>query len=199
MGAAMTRQMSKAKQSGFTIIETMIAIAIMGIGILALIASFGAAMGATRFAQEDLIARQKALEAMESIYTARNTQQVSFSQIGNISSGGIFTSGATQLLYAGPDGLVNTADDTTFPASGPCPAGPECVVVPGPDGILGTADDQAMSLGNFTRTIAITNALNTDGTINNTLKVVTVTVTYTEPGFTVPHVYTVNALISAYR
>ena len=44
------------------------------------------------------------------------------------------------------DGLVNTADDANFPATGPCPAGPECLVLPGPDGILGTADDKAMSL-----------------------------------------------------
>ena len=80
-----------------------------------MIAVFGTAVGSTQNAQENLIARQKALEAMESIYTARNTQQITFAQIANIASGGIFTSGATQLLSAGPDGLVNTADDVAFP------------------------------------------------------------------------------------
>ena len=68
-------------QRGFTLIETMIAIAILTIGIVSLLAVFGTAVAATQNAQENLIARQKALETMESIYTARNTQQIFFSQI----------------------------------------------------------------------------------------------------------------------
>jgi prepilin-type N-terminal cleavage/methylation domain-containing protein len=186
-------------QSGFTIIETMIAIAIMSIGIMTLVAAFATAVGATNNAQENLIARQKTLEAMESIYTARNTQQVTFDQIANTSSGGIFTATATALVCAGPDGLVNTTDDVNCPASGPCAAGPECVVMPGPDGILGTPDDKAMSLANFTRQIAISNVLNADGTNNQTLKQIVVTVSYTTGGSTVPRSYTVNGLISSFR
>jgi len=191
---------SGSAQRGFTIIETMIAIAIMGIGMVTLIAAFGTAVGATQNAQQNLIAREKTLQAMESVYTARNTQQISFAQIANISSGGIFTSGPTTLLAAGPDGLVNTADDVTFPASGPCPAGPECVVLPGPDGILGTADDVGMSLANFTRTIQINSVLEADGvTTDPNLKQIVVTVTWAQAGGTVPHTYSVNALISAFR
>jgi prepilin-type N-terminal cleavage/methylation domain-containing protein len=187
-------------QHGFTLIEVMIAIAIMSVGLLTLIAAFGAAIASTQNAQQDLIGRQKALEAMESIYTARNTQQILFSQIANISSGGLFTDGPTQMLYAGPDGLVNTADDTNFPASGICPAGPECIPLPGPDGILGTADDVRMSLGNFTRQIQVNTVLESDlVTIDPNLKQVVVTVTYTRTGSTVPRTYTVNALISAFR
>jgi prepilin-type N-terminal cleavage/methylation domain-containing protein len=196
----MTQRKSSNRQSGFTIIETMIAIAIMSIGIVTLIAAFATAVSATNNAQENLIARQKTLEAMESIYTARNAQQVDFAQIANISSGGIFTTGSTQLLAPGPDGLVNTADDVSFPANGPCPAGPECLVLPGPDGILGTADDKAMSLANFTRQIQITKVLESDGvTTDPNLRQVTVTVSYTGGGSTVPHTYTVNALISAFH
>jgi prepilin-type N-terminal cleavage/methylation domain-containing protein len=198
MGATMTHSKRQA-QRGFTLIETMIAIALMSIGIMTLIAAFATAVSATQNSQENLIARQKALEAMESIYTARNTQQVTFSQIANVASGGIFTSGATQLRCAGPDGLVNTTDDVNCPASGPCAAGPECVVMPGPDGILGTSDDVAMSLGNFTRQIAIANVLNADGSTNNTLKQITVTITYTMANSSVPRSYQVNALISAFR
>jgi prepilin-type N-terminal cleavage/methylation domain-containing protein len=191
---------ASSQQRGFTIIETMIAIAIMGIGIVTLVAAFAAAVGATNNAEENLIARQKTLEAMESVYTARNTQQITFAQIANTTSGGIFTNGATQLLAAGPDGLVNTADDLNFPASGPCPTGPECVVLPGPDGILGTADDKAMSLGNFTRQIQIGSVLEVDGvTIDPNLKQITVTVSYSTGGSTVPRAYSVTALISAFR
>ncbi len=197
----MTHSKSQAsRQSGFTLIETMIAIAIMSIGLVTLLAAFGTAVATTQNAEANLIARQKALQAMESIYTARNTQQLSFSQIANIASGGIFTNAATQLLQAGPDGLVNTADDINFPASGPCPAGPECVVMPGPDGILGTADDTAMSLANFSRQIQINSVLEDDGvTIDPNLKQIVVTVTYTSGTSNIPHVYTIDALISAYR
>ncbi len=189
-------------QDGFTLIETMIAIAIMGIGIVTLIAVFGTAVSATQNAEENLIAREKALQALESVYTARNNQQISFAQIANISSGGIFTSGATQLLCAGPDGLVNTSDDVNCPASGPCAAGPECVVLPGPDGILGTADDVGMSLANFTRQIQINSVLEADGiTLNPNLKQVVVTITYTTGGNggSTPHVYTVSSLISPFH
>jgi prepilin-type N-terminal cleavage/methylation domain-containing protein len=189
----------RSGQGGFTLIETMIAIAIMGIAIVSVLAAFGTAVAATQNAQENLIARQKALEAMESIYTARNTQQIVFSQIANISAGGIFTDGPTPLLYAGPDGLVNTADDVNFPATGVCPAGPECITLPGPDGILGTPDDAALSLANFQRQIQIGTVLQTDGSINPNLKQVTVTVSYTTGGSPVPRSYTVNALISAFR
>ena len=159
----------QSRQRGFTMIETMIAIVIMSIGIITVLAAFGTAVAATQNAQENLIARQKALEAMESIYTSRNTQQITFAQIANISSGGIFTDGPTQLLS------------------------------PGPDGTLGTPDDTAMSLANFSRQIQIGTVLQTDGTINPNLKQVTVTVSYLSGGSSVPHSYTVNALISAFR
>ena len=195
----MTPRNSRSHQRGFTIIETMIAMAVTGIGIITLIAAFAAGLAATQTSQENLIARQKTLEAMESIYTARNTQQLSFSQISNFPTG-IFTSGSTQLLCAGPDGLANTTDDTNCPANGPCAAGPECVVMPGPDGILGTSDDVGMSLANFTRQVQISSVLESDGvTVNPTLKQITVTVSYTPTGLRVARSYQVNALISAYR
>jgi prepilin-type N-terminal cleavage/methylation domain-containing protein len=201
MGATMMQpSVQVSRQRGFTLVETMIAIVVMSIGILSLLAVFGTAVATTQNAQENLIARQKALETMESIYTARNTQQINFSQVANISNGGIFTDGPTQLLFAGPDGLVNTADDVDFPASGACPAGPECITLPGPDGILGTADDTAMSLAYFQRQIQINTVLESDGkTVDPNLKQITVTVSYFTGGSTVARSYTVNALISAFR
>jgi hypothetical protein len=104
------------------------------------------------------------------------------------------------LLSAGPDGLVNTADDVNFAPAGACPAGPECITLPGPDGILGTADDKPLSLANFTRQIQIGTVLEVDGvTIDPNLKQITVTVSYTIGGSPVPRTYAVNALISAFR
>ena len=65
-------------------VEVMIATVVMTIGMLAVMASFATAIIATASAQEDLIARHKALDAMESIYTARNSQQLPFSSIQNV-------------------------------------------------------------------------------------------------------------------
>jgi hypothetical protein len=182
----------------------MIAVVIMTIGILAVMASFATAISATASAQEDLIARHKALDAMESIYTARNSQQLSFASINNIANGGVFLAGAQQLLCAGPDGIVGTADDVacTAPDTGAaCPGGVECLVLPGPDGILGTADDVTQSLGNFTRTITfntVSQTVNGVVTTNQNLIAVTVAVSYTKAGWPA-RTYTVNALISSYH
>jgi len=184
-------------QRGFSLIEVMISIAILTVGLLGLVGTFAAAITSTRWSQEDLIAKQKALEALESIYTARNTQQLSFAQVANISNGGIFTDGYTQMRQAGADGLVGTADDATFAG---CPGGVECYTLPGPDGILGTADDIKMTLSSFSRQILISPVLQQPGNIPNpNLKQITINVQYFRPGMRAPRTYTVQALMSAFR
>jgi type IV pilus modification protein PilV len=195
---------AKREEGGFTLIEVLIAIVIMTVGILALMATFAVATSATQSAQENLVARHKALDALESIYTARNSQQVPFSSLQNQSQGGIFKDGAQSLLCAGPDGLVGTADDvpcTTQEANNggaACPGGVECIILPGPDGVLGTADDVTQSLSNFTRTIAFNQVNLPSGAINTNLIAVTITVSYTSPG-SLPGNYVVNGLISSYH
>jgi prepilin-type N-terminal cleavage/methylation domain-containing protein len=186
----------KRSQRGFSLVEVMISTAIVTIGMMAVVGSFGAAIASTQSAQEDLIAKQKALEAVESIFTSRNTQQIVFAQIANVSSGGIFKDGYQPLLSSGLDGLVGTVDDANFPG---CPGGVECLMLPGADGILGTADDVQMSLGNFSRQILIVSVLQPDGTPNPNLKQITVNVQYSKPGLPQPRVYTTNAMISAFR
>lgn len=191
-------------QAGFSLIEVMIAIVVMTIGLLSVVASIAAAVAATQSAQEDLIARQKALEVLESIYTARNSQQIPFKSINNVASGGVFLSGAQPLLCAGPDGLVGTNDDVACTTAGgaTCPdGGAECMVMPGPDGILGgsgAADDVIMSLGNFTRTITISHVLLANGTVNDNMMAVSITVSYTKAGLPARS-YTVNGLISQFH
>jgi len=198
-------QQKHQNQRGFTLIEVMIAVAVMTIGILAVLASFATAIAATASAQEDLIARHKALDAMESIYTARNSQQLPFGSINNVAAGGIFLPGALPLLCAGTDGIVGTADDApcTAPDTGAAcpPPGVECLVLPGPDGILGTADDVTQSLSNFTRSITF-NTVSLPpaqgGGVNQNLIAVTVTVSYTKAGWPARS-YSVNGLISSYH
>lgn len=192
-----------AKQGGFTLIEVLIAIAVMSIGLLSVVASIATAMQATQSAQEDLVARQKAMEALESIYTARNSQQVGFSAINNTTASppGLFLSGAQPLLCAGPDGLVGTADDVACQTSGgvTCPSGGvECWVLPGPDGVLGNSDDVTYSLANFTRTITFNQVFLSNGSVNTNMIAVTVAISYTKDGLP-KRTYTVNGLISSFN
>jgi prepilin-type N-terminal cleavage/methylation domain-containing protein len=190
----------KQAQEGFTLLEVMIAIVVMSVGLLAVVASIATAVANTQSAQEDLVARHKALEALESIYTARNSQQVAFAAINNTGNGGIFLSGAQPLKCAGPDGLVGTTDDANCTTSGgaTCPNGVECWVLPGPDGVLGTGDDVTMSLGNFKRTITISQVLLSSGAVNDNMMAVSVSVSYTKDGLPA-RTYTVNGLISRYN
>ena len=196
-----SRTSAHGAEDGFTLIEVMIAIVVMSVGLLAVIASFATAISATQSAEEDLIARQKVLEAMESIYTARNAQQIPFASVANVASGGIFLDGPQPLKCAGNDGLVGTGDDVncTTQAGVVCPdGGAECMVLPGPDGILGTADDVTMSLGNFQRTIAVTPVLLANGNVNNNMMAISITIRYTKAGLPARS-FTANGLISAYH
>jgi prepilin-type N-terminal cleavage/methylation domain-containing protein len=190
-------------QSGFSLLEVMIAMVVMTVGLLAVILSFATAINATEWAQEDMIARHKALDAMESIYTARNSQQLPFSSIQNVANGGIFVPGPQPLTCAGTDGIVGTADDAacTAPDTGAaCPGGIECLVLPGPDGILGTFDDVTQSLSNFTRTITFNTVFLPSGAVNTNLIGITITVAYTKNGrYGLSRSYTVNGLISSYH
>ena len=193
-------------QRGFSLLEVMIAMVVLTVGLLAVILAFGTAISATEWAQEDLIARHKALDAMESIYTARNSQQLPFAAIQNIANGGIFLSGAQSLLCAGADGIVGTADDVacTAPDTGAaCPGGIECLLLPGPDGVLGTADDETVSLTNFTRTISFNTIFlppAQGGGVNTNLIGITITINYSKPGrWGYSRNYTVNGLVSSYH
>lgn len=192
-------------QRGFSLLEVMISMIVMTIGMLAVLLSFGTAVEATEWAQEDLIARHKALDGLESIYTARNSQQLPFASINNVANGGVFVSGASNLLCAGADGIVGTADDApcTAPDTVACPGGIECLVLPGPDGVLGTGDDEVYSLSNYTRTIAFNPVLQTINGVTSTnpnLIAVTITIFYTKPGrYGLSRSYSVNALISSFH
>lgn len=159
------------KQSGFTMIETMIAMAILAFGILSLASIFSQGLKASSQTQIQYIAQQKAQEAMESIFTARDTRLLTTAQINNVANGGIFMDGPQPLLASGPDGLFGTADDD---ANNP----DSIVVAPGPDNMFGTADDIAIPLNPWmTRTIVIAPAANTAN-----LKTITITINWTYQG-----------------
>ena len=169
----MTRNSKRTnQQSGFTLLEAMIAIVILSFGILSLASVYAQGIQVASMTQFDYIAEKKAEEAVETIFAARDSKQLAWTNIRNVTGSGgandgVFVVGPQPLLAAGVDGLYGTADDD--------PANPTVVIMgPGPDKILGTSDDVVMSLTNMKRTIAIADvAPATD------LRQITITITYT--------------------
>lgn len=161
------------KQDGFTLLETMIAMAILSFGVLTVASFFTQGLKNSSLVKVQYVANQKAQEALESIYTARDTNTLSFAQIANVSAGGVFKDGPQPLLAPGPDGIVGTADDDTSHPD-------EIITGPGPDGILGTADDTYIPLNPWmTRTIAIQPVSNYSNMVQ-----VTITINYSYQGQT---------------
>ena len=167
--------MNSRKQSrrGFTLIEVMIAMVIMTVGLLAILAVFGQAVSVSQWSQEDQIAKQKAREALESVYAARNDTSLTFASIQNVSNGGIFKDGFQTMYLAGSNGVVGTSSDT---------ATLDRIVYPGADGKMGTADDVIVPLTNYQRQILITSVLNPDASVNPDMRSIVVTVRVVTPG-----------------
>jgi len=171
--------------AGFTLIEAMISIIILSFGVLSLAAIYAQGIMYASLTQYDYIAEKKAEEAVETIFTARDTKVLTWAQIQNVSTGGVFIDGARPLLDPGPDGLVGTADDNA--------ALPDSIIIgPGPDGVLGTADDLVVNLNPWmTRTIAITPV-----TGETNLRQITITINY-QMG-RMQRTYTLISYISAF-
>jgi prepilin-type N-terminal cleavage/methylation domain-containing protein len=180
-------------ENGFSLIETLIAMAILATGLLSMAGVFIMGLSQLAGSSASLIAREKAREAVESVHTARDIRTLPWCRIRNVGTptgcadgaAGAFITGAQPLRTPGNDGLVNTADDGDVEVS----------VGPGADGILGTEDDVATPMINYTRQIVIENMLLANGTPNPNLRRVTVTI-----GFRVgssPRTYTLTTYISS--
>ena len=167
------------------LIELMISSVILVVGLLSLLSLYTHAVVTVSFSEDDLLAKQKTREALESLFTARNTSQISFSSVGNVSSGGVFLAGPQPLRLPGPDGLAGTADDGE----------PEVIREPGPDGQLGTGDDVIRTLERFEREIIVEPGPAAD------LKLVRVEVRFHTPtGITgIQRTYAVSSYVSKYR
>lgn len=170
---------SRSAEAGFSLVEVLFAVLIVIFGVLGLAEVFTRGMIQMSSSQKDLIAKEKAAEAIESVYSARDSGVVTWDQIANEGDGGIFVDGAQTLNDPGPDGLVNTADD----------GGIEMLATPGPDNILGTADDEITLLEGYTRDVIITDA-------GPNLRQVQIVVSYLIGNET--RQYTVTTLIAAF-
>jgi prepilin-type N-terminal cleavage/methylation domain-containing protein len=137
------------RDSGFTLIEVMVSMVLIAVGAMALAGAV--ALGARRLtgSQDQLLASQRAAEAAETVFKARDNRVLTWAQIRNVvgasADGGVFLDGPREVREPGADGLTNTADDGAVAA----------VIKPGPDGLLGTADDERTPLWGFTREIEI--------------------------------------------
>jgi len=171
--------------AGFTLLEALIAMLVLSFGVLSLAAVYAQGIMYASLTQYDYIAEKKAEEAVETIFTSRDTKLLTWAQINNVSQGGVFLDGAQPLLDPGPDGLVGTADDNAnLPDS--------IIIGPGPDGVLGTADDVVVNLNPWmTRTIAMAPV-----TGETNLRQITVTINYKIGS--IQRSYTLVSFISAF-
>jgi prepilin-type N-terminal cleavage/methylation domain-containing protein len=161
-------------QRGFSLIEMMVAMSILVIGLLGLAQVFYLGMVNASTSSANLIAREKAREAIESVHTARDTRTIVWAGVRNVTAptctaiaaagaqpavaftavgGGVFLNGEQALRQPGADGLVNTADDAA--------AGPEELpgangrFEPGPPPAVRTAANDDVAIDQFWREIAI--------------------------------------------
>ncbi len=156
-----------SRQRGFGLIEAMISSVILIVGLAALAGLFAQSLTFLQYTREDLIAKQKAREALEAVYTARNDGTIGWAGIQNTNRNGIFLGGFQPLFLAGPNGIVGTAGQTAIL---------DRQILPGPDGILGTADDVIIPLNNLQRQILIEPLIDATGNPSPDIRKITVTV-----------------------
>ncbi len=169
-------------EAGLSLLEVMLAAFLLTVGLLAAALTVGTAVGSMFISQEQLIAKQKAREALESVFTARNTQNIVYNQIRNVSDAtvfnppvaGIFVDGWQPITLTGSDGIANTADDAGEPL--------ETTTLPGPDGLLGTLDDEVRPLTTYQRRIEITNITMSNGNPDPDIRQITVEVRFSVKG-----------------
>jgi type II secretory pathway pseudopilin PulG len=175
-------QQTLPSERGFSLIEAIVAIGLMSIGVLSLAAVFTSAVAQTTSASADVIARDKAFEALESIIAARDSKRLSWDDLNNTDAGGLFLVDFQPIRRAGADGIIGTSDDLVAAA--------ETLPSPGRDQELGTADDGANALTMFSRRIVIAN----NG--SNSLRRITVTIRHKTAGQ--QREFTVETLITSF-
>ena len=137
------------QEAGFSYIDVMISMAILMVGVLALVGAITNGMNLTTRSALALSAKQVASSTVESIFTARDVDTFQWSAIGNVGDAGVPLAifvGGPQPIYPtfGKDGIVGTADDGW-----------------GPDGIAGNSDDTVATV-EMQREIRITPLIDPD-------------------------------------
>jgi prepilin-type N-terminal cleavage/methylation domain-containing protein len=191
----------KQAEGGFSLLEVLISMVVLTVGLVSLLGVFGLAMASTQTSQQDMIAKQLANEALESIVTARNTSQIGWDDIQNVgaltcysgaSSCGIFLAGPNPVYLPATSGtnagIVGTSNHL----------GVQVLQGPGPDGIYGTTDDVTIPLTGYQRTILIS-AVTDNGNLVTTLRKVDVTMQYSTSQTNLQKTYVLSSYISQYQ
>lgn len=170
--------------SGFGLIEVLIGMMLILAAALPLLTVTTLSARRITASQDQFIASQRATEAVETVFKARDNRVLTWAQIRNVngatgSDGGVFLDGPQTVRDPGADGLSNTADDGAVAV----------VMKPGPDGLLGTQDDVATPLHGFTRELEIRN-------ISQTLRQIRVIVRYRSAHG--PQTYILTTYVSTY-
>jgi prepilin-type N-terminal cleavage/methylation domain-containing protein len=199
-------------ESGFSLIEVVISMALLTVGMVSMLGVFGLAMATTQGTQQDMIAKQLANEAYESIITARNSSQINWDDIQNsgattcqvtgAASCGIFANGLQPMYTALTSATAGSSCANYIGILGTtCDVGQaeQTLQDPGPDGIFQTADDTFIPLTGYQRSITISSVLDSSGGVVSTLRGVNITVQYTNPGTKVAKTYVLSTYISQYQ
>jgi prepilin-type N-terminal cleavage/methylation domain-containing protein len=119
-------------ESGFSLLEMVIAMFILTVGLLAVASAIGYAMMASNRGRGITNSKMLIVSALEQMETLRNTGQLNFQEISNTQvTGSTFRGFPNDFrnvsTVPGPDGVFGTADDLS--------------TAPGADGYYGTTDD----------------------------------------------------------
>lgn len=123
----------KVKESGFSLVETIIALVVLLVGILAAMSAISFGIMSVQESEKRSLSKEYARSTMETIFSMRDlaafdtlnaaqTYHWEAMQIKVGSNGGVFLDGWLPIRESpGADGLYGTADDA-------CAAGGNCVV-----------------------------------------------------------------------
>ena len=149
-----TEKPEKIGESGFSIMEVLVAILVLTIGLLGAAAALTYALQFGNTSRNVGKAKTIIVSTIEEIESLRNTRRLDFKQIANVGAvdntnskntfNGFSTGYKDISINPGPDGINGTNDD---------------LMDAGPDGIYGTGDDfvnPALVRSGYSRKITIT-------------------------------------------
>ena len=144
---------NRQSEAGFTMLEAVVAISVLTVGLLGVAAAITYAAATTGRTRDITQAKQIILSTLEQVSILRDSERLTFAQIGNNGLGNF-------------DGFAAAFQQVSNN--------------PGPDGIHGTPDDVGQdsdpSNDSFKRSVVVT-------TLNPNLKKIEVTVKYTTGAF----------------
>lgn len=134
------KQNSRTREAGFTLVESIIAIAIISIGLIGTAAAISTALKFSRAGRVVTEAKAIALAQIEQIHSLRDSRRLNFRQINNV--GPYLDNTLAKVSFNGFENGFYHVSST-----------------PGTDGIFGTSDDPASDpdKADFTRETVISN------------------------------------------